>query len=64
MEEFTLLEGSQASPARPSDMGNMKVKTLEWLKVVAFTAGGFNFGEFMPGWLHEKHAVATWDLER
>jgi hypothetical protein len=55
------LEGSQA---RPSDTGTMKVKTLEWLKVVAFRAEGFNFGEFKSGGLHEKHAVATWDLER
>jgi hypothetical protein len=29
---------------------------------VTFTVGGFNFGEFKSGGLHEKHAVATWDL--
>jgi hypothetical protein len=29
-----LLEGSQASPARPSDKESMKVKMLEWLEVV------------------------------
>jgi hypothetical protein len=26
-----LLEGSQASPARPSDKGSVEVKTLGWL---------------------------------
>jgi hypothetical protein len=25
-----VLEGSQASPVRPSDKGSVKVKTLEW----------------------------------
>jgi hypothetical protein len=64
MSESTFLVGSQASPAHPSDMGTVKVKTSEWLKVVAFTAEGFNFGEFKSGGLHEKHAVATWDSER
>jgi hypothetical protein len=28
-KEHHLLEGSQASPARPSDKGNVKVKALE-----------------------------------
>jgi hypothetical protein len=30
----TSLEGSQASPAGPSDKGSMKVKALEWLDTV------------------------------
>jgi hypothetical protein len=29
---------------------------------VALTAEGFNFGEFKSSGLHEKHAVATWNL--
>jgi hypothetical protein len=29
-----LLEGSQASPVRPSDKGSMKVEKLEWLQPV------------------------------
>jgi hypothetical protein len=31
----TLLEGSQAPAARPSDQGSVEVKTLEWLEVAA-----------------------------
>jgi hypothetical protein len=30
-----LLEGSQASPARPSDKCRVKVNTLGWLEAVA-----------------------------
>jgi hypothetical protein len=33
-KKIVLLEGFQASPARPSDKDSMKVKTLEWLKIV------------------------------
>jgi hypothetical protein len=29
-KSIILLEGSQTLPARPSDNGNMRVKTLEW----------------------------------
>jgi hypothetical protein len=29
------LEGSQASPACPSDPGNVKLKTLEWVEAGA-----------------------------
>jgi hypothetical protein len=84
---ITVLEGSQASPARPSDKDSMKMCTLECLEVVAwdgaaefwfselivnyiiwndnsetFTAEEFNFDEFKSGGLHEKHALATWNL--
>jgi hypothetical protein len=34
-KEHHLLEGSQASPALPSDKGSVKVKTLGWLEAVA-----------------------------
>jgi hypothetical protein len=34
-ESITLLEGSQASPARPSGKGRMNVKTLGWQGTVA-----------------------------
>jgi hypothetical protein len=34
-KSIILLEGSQASPACPSDKSSMKVKTLEWLEIVA-----------------------------
>jgi hypothetical protein len=30
-----LLEGSQSSPVRPSDKGNVKAKVLGWLEIVA-----------------------------
>jgi hypothetical protein len=30
-KSITLSEGSQASPVRPSDKGNVAVKTLGWL---------------------------------
>jgi hypothetical protein len=30
--------------------------------LLALTAKGVNFDEFKPGGLHEKHAVATWNL--
>jgi hypothetical protein len=30
---------------------------------VALTANGLNSDEFKLGGLHEKHAVATWELE-
>jgi hypothetical protein len=33
-ESIILLEGSQASPSRPSDKGTVKVKALEWLQAV------------------------------
>jgi hypothetical protein len=29
------LEGSQASPVRPSDKGSVEVKTLEWIEAAA-----------------------------
>jgi hypothetical protein len=29
---------------------------------VALSAGELNFDKFKPGGLHEKHAVATWNL--
>lgn len=56
MEDIRIhfLEGFQTSPAHPSDTGTVKVKTKE----------GFNFGKFKSGGLHEKHATATWDLEK
>jgi hypothetical protein len=31
----TLLEGSQAPPACPSDKGSVEMKTLGWLEVAA-----------------------------
>jgi hypothetical protein len=34
-ESIVLLEGSQASPVRPSDNGAVEVKTLEWLEAAA-----------------------------
>jgi hypothetical protein len=34
-KEHSLLEGSQASPARPSYKGSVKMKTLGWLEAVA-----------------------------
>jgi hypothetical protein len=34
-----LLEGSQASPVRPSDRSSVKVKTLGWLEIVARDRG-------------------------
>jgi hypothetical protein len=34
-KEHRLLEGSQASPARPSDKRRMKVNALGWLEAVA-----------------------------
>jgi hypothetical protein len=33
-EEHRLLEGSQASPARPSDKRKVKVNALGWLEAV------------------------------
>jgi hypothetical protein len=30
------LEGSQSSPVRPSDKGNVKAKVLGWLEIVAW----------------------------
>jgi hypothetical protein len=38
-KEHRLLEGSQASPARPSEKSRVKVKTLEWLEAVALARG-------------------------
>jgi hypothetical protein len=32
-EDITLLEGAQASPARPAGKGGMKMKTLRWWEV-------------------------------
>jgi hypothetical protein len=47
-KSIVLLEGSQASLARPSDKGNIKVKTLEWLEAVAWDrAAGFWFSELI-----------------
>jgi hypothetical protein len=34
-EDMVFLEGSQASPARPSGKGSVEVKALGWLEVVA-----------------------------
>jgi hypothetical protein len=34
-KNINLLEGSQASPVLPSDKGSMKLKTLEWMEIVA-----------------------------
>jgi hypothetical protein len=34
-KEHRLLEGSQASPSRPSDKSRIEVKTLGWLEAVA-----------------------------
>jgi hypothetical protein len=34
-KEHRLLEGSQASPARPSDKSRVKVNALEWLELIA-----------------------------
>jgi hypothetical protein len=34
-KEHRLLEGSQASPARPSDKSRVKVNALGWLEAVA-----------------------------
>jgi hypothetical protein len=34
-KSILFLEGSQASPARPSDKGSVEVKTLGWLEAVA-----------------------------
>jgi hypothetical protein len=39
MGSSILLGDSQASPARPSDKNGMKVKTLEWMEVVALDRG-------------------------
>jgi hypothetical protein len=33
-ENIVLLEGAQASPTRPSDKGNTKMKMIEWQEVV------------------------------
>jgi hypothetical protein len=33
--KIILVEGSQASPTRPSDKNRLKVKTLEWLEALA-----------------------------
>jgi hypothetical protein len=30
--------------------------------LVVFTEGAFDFDKFKSGGLHEKHAVATWNL--
>jgi hypothetical protein len=38
-KEHSLLEGSQASPVRPSDTNRVKVKTLELLETVAWGKG-------------------------
>jgi hypothetical protein len=37
--EHHLLEGSQASPARPSNKSTMEVKALEWLETLAWDKG-------------------------
>jgi hypothetical protein len=42
-KEHCLSEGSQASPARPSDKGSVKVKALGWLEAVA-VQGPRDFG--------------------
>jgi hypothetical protein len=34
-KSIILVEGSQASPACPSDKGSVKVKTLGWLEALA-----------------------------
>jgi hypothetical protein len=38
-KNINLLEGSQASLVLPTDKGSMKMKTLEWLEVVALDRG-------------------------
>jgi hypothetical protein len=35
-ENIILLEGSQASPTRPSDKSSMKVETIKWQEMVVW----------------------------
>jgi hypothetical protein len=45
-KEHSFLEGSQASPARPSDKSRVEIKMLGWLKAVALRKGPRNFDFF------------------
>jgi hypothetical protein len=42
-KSITLLKGSQATPARPSDTNNVKVKMLEWQEVAFNRQWNFEF---------------------